>query len=135
MNAAVWTTPRCWKSRNSRYVPGVGNAVAKSIARSGLALLGVDVEVAQVAGADRDEVAEGAEVGLEVGHRLAVELDARGEHGARARRGVALEGDGVGALGVSTVAVRSSAGSGRGREVAGHGDVVGEGDARPSPRA
>src|SRR5687768_2003142 len=42
-------------------------------ARAGLALLGVDVEVAQVAGPDRHEVAEGPEVGLEVGDGLAVQ--------------------------------------------------------------
>ena len=31
VNAAVCTWPRCWKSRNRRYVAGSGNAVAKSM--------------------------------------------------------------------------------------------------------
>ena len=119
MNAAVRTTPRCWKSRKRPVRRRLGERGREVDPGTGLALLRVDVEVAEVAGADRDEVAEGAEVGLEVGDRLAVELDARGEHGAApgavspSRVTVYVPSS------VSTVAVRLSSGRRLGAEVAG----------------
>ena len=39
----------------------------------------VDMEVGEVAVADRDEVAERAEVGLQIGHRFAVAGDGDGQ--------------------------------------------------------
>ena len=51
--------------------------------RGGLAVaggaVGVYVQVGQVSGAQRDQVAVGAEVGLQVGDRLAVLADLEGE--------------------------------------------------------
>ena len=75
MNAAVWTSPPCEKSRNSRYVPAVGTTTVNSMSGppGSVGLVArVDVKVREVAGADRHQVAEGAEVRLEVVDRTVV---------------------------------------------------------------
>jgi hypothetical protein len=59
-------------------------------------LLGrVHVQVGQVARAQDHEVAVGAEVGLQVGHRDAVPADAQGQFGLLAGGRVPIEDDGV----------------------------------------
>ena len=99
VKAAVCTAPSCRKSRNSRYVPGVGTSTAKGTCGPAGPSLRVHVQVGEVAGAQGHQVPVRAEVRLQVADRRTSPADGerRGRRGpgrqvAAPRDGVAVDG-------------------------------------------
>ena len=82
MKAAVWMRPSVLNCRNRRYRPAVGNVGHELQA----VLVGVHVQEGEVALAQRDQVALGAQVLLDR-DRLAVARDVERQLATRRRRG------------------------------------------------